>query len=70
MKDKDQGKMSLGARLAYSFGAFGNDSFYGLLSGYLIMFITSHLFNTGNAAEDARMISIVIYLVAIFLIII
>lgn len=38
MKDKDQGKMSLGARLAYSFGAFGNDSFYGLLSGYLIMF--------------------------------
>lgn len=60
MKDKkDEGKMSLGARLAYSFGAFGNDSFYGLLSGYLIMFITSHLFNTGNAAEDAKMISIV-----------
>lgn len=51
--------MSLGARLAYSFGAFGNDSFYGLLSGYLIMFITSHLFNTGNAAEDSKMISIV-----------
>ena len=51
--------MSLGARLAYSFGAFGNDSFYGLLSGYLIMFITSHLFNTGNQAEDAKMISIV-----------
>lgn len=59
MKDKDHKKMSLGARLAYSFGAFGNDSFYGLLSGYLIMFITSHLFNTGNAAEDAKMISIV-----------
>lgn len=59
MDDKNQGKMSLGARLAYSFGAFGNDSFYGLLSGYLIMFITSHLFNTGNAAEDAKMISIV-----------
>lgn len=59
MKDKDEGKMSLGARLAYSFGAFGNDSFYRLLSGYLIMFITSHLFNTGNAAEDAKMISMV-----------
>lgn len=57
--EKDQGKMSLRARLAYSFGAFGNDSFYGLLSGYLIMFITSHLFNTGNKAEDAKMISIV-----------
>lgn len=51
--------MSLGARLAYSFGAFGNDSFYGLLSGYLIMFITSHLFNTGSKATDAKMISIV-----------
>ena len=59
LMEKDQGKMSLGARLAYSFGAFGNDSFYGLLSGYLIMFITSHLFNTGNQAEDAKMISIV-----------
>lgn len=57
--EKDQGKMSLRARLAYSFGAFGNDSFYGLLSGYLIMFITSHLFNTGNKAEDTKMISIV-----------
>lgn len=65
MKDKDQGKMSLGARLAYSFGAFGNDSFYGLLSGYLIMFITSHLFNTGNAAEDARMISMVTLIIMV-----
>ena len=57
--------MSLGARLAYSFGAFGNDSFYGLLSGYLIMFITSHLFNTGNAAEDARMISMVTLIIMV-----
>lgn len=57
--NQDEHKMSLGARLAYSFGAFGNDAFYGLLSGYLIMFITSHLFNTGNKAEDAKMISIV-----------
>lgn len=65
MKDEDQGKMSLGARLAYSFGAFGNDSFYGLLSGYLIMFITSHLFNTGNAAEDARMISMVTLIIMV-----
>lgn len=57
--NQDEGKMSLGARLAYSFGAFGNDAFYALLSGYLIMFITSHLFNTGNKAEDAKMISMV-----------
>ena len=55
MKDKNRRKMSLGARLAYSFGAFGNDSFYGLLSGYLIMFITSHLFNTGSASDNAKM---------------
>ena len=46
-------------RLAYSFGAFGNDSFYGLLCGYLIMFITSHLFDTGNQSLDNKMISIV-----------
>ena len=58
MENKEN-KMSLGARLAYSFGAFGNDAFYGLLSGYLIMFITSHLFNTGSAAQDAKMISMV-----------
>lgn len=46
-------------RLAYSFGAFGNDSFYGLLCGYLIMFITSHLFDTGNKSLDNKMISTV-----------
>lgn len=51
--------MSMGQRLAYSFGAFGNDAFYGLLSGYLIMFITSHLFNSGNQAVDNKMISLV-----------
>ena len=60
MENKEN-KMSLGARLAYSFGAFGNDAFYGLLSGYLIMFITSHLFNTGSAAQDAKMISMVTF---------
>ncbi|GET14791.1 hypothetical protein SN4111_10530 [Ligilactobacillus agilis] len=52
-------KMSMGQRLAYAFGAFGNDAFYGLLSGYLIVFITSHLFNTGNKALDNHMISLV-----------
>lgn len=52
-------KMTMRERLAYSFGAFGNDSFYGLLCGYLIMFITSHLFDTGNKALDNKMISIV-----------
>ena len=65
MKDKNLRKMSLGARLAYSFGAFGNDSFYGLLSGYLIMFITSHLFNTGSASDNAKMISTVTIIIMV-----
>lgn len=36
MSNEGKTKMSMGQRLAYSFGAFGNDAFYGLLSGYLI----------------------------------
>ena len=55
----DKKTMSKTARWAYSLGAFGNDAFFALLSGYLIMFITSHLFNTGNAETDAKMISII-----------
>lgn len=55
----DKGTMSAKARWAYSLGAFGNDAFFALLSNYLIMFITSHVFNTGNAATDAQMISII-----------
>lgn len=59
MKKDENKTMSPIARIAYSLGAFGNDAFFALLSGYLIMFITSHLFNTGNAATDAKMISII-----------
>lgn len=59
MSTENKNKMPIRQRLAYSFGAFGNDSFYGLLCGYLIMFITSHLFDTGNQALDNKMISIV-----------
>lgn len=59
MGTEGKAKMTMRERLAYSFGAFGNDSFYGLLCGYLIMFITSHLFDTGNKALDNKMISIV-----------
>lgn len=59
MKKDENKTMSPIARIAYSLGAFGNDEFFALLSGYLIMFITSHLFNTGNAATDAKMISII-----------
>ena len=59
MSTENKNKMPMRQRLAYSFGAFGNDSFYGLLCGYLIMFITSHLFDTGNQSLDNKMISIV-----------
>ena len=59
MKKDENKTMSPIARIAYSLGAFGNDAFFALLSGHLIMFITSHLFNTGNAATDAKMISII-----------
>lgn len=46
----------LGSRIAYSLGAFGHDAFYALLSTYFIMFVTGHLFNSGNKAFDAKMI--------------
>ena len=59
MSTSNNGKMTMRERLAYCFGAFGFDSFYGLLCGYLIMFITSHLFDTGNKALDNKMISAV-----------
>lgn len=47
------------SRLAYTFGAFGNDVFYAALSTYLINFITSHLFDTGDKALNNRLVSAV-----------
>lgn len=44
------------SRVSYACGAFGNDMFYGALSTYFIMFVTTHLFNSGNKAQDDRMI--------------
>lgn len=44
------------SRIAYATGAFGHDIFYATLSTYLIMFITSHLFNSGDAAHNNRMV--------------
>ncbi|MDN6043007.1 MAG: PTS sugar transporter subunit IIA [Lactobacillus sp.] len=44
------------SRVSYACGAFGHDMFYGALSTYLIMFITTHLFNTGSQAQNDRMI--------------
>lgn len=47
---KDLKKSAATSRISYAFGAFGHDIFYATLSTYFITFITSHLFNTGDAA--------------------
>ena len=45
------------SRVSYAFGAFGNDIFFATLSTYFIMFVTTHLFNSVNAAQNDKMIS-------------
>ena len=57
------------ARFAYSMGAFGHDAFYALLSTYFIMYVTSHLFNSGNKAFDDHMVLIVTTVIAVLRII-
>lgn len=47
------------SRIAYSFGAFGHDMFYGMLSTYFMMFVTGHLFNSNAGGEAARMVSFI-----------
>ena len=53
---KDLKKSAATSRISYAFGAFGHDIFYATLSAYFITFITSHLFNTGDAAQNNRMV--------------
>lgn len=53
------------SRISYAFGAFGNDMFYGALSTYFIMFVTTHLFNSGNHAQDNRMILYITSIIAV-----
>ncbi|MCO7127516.1 glycoside-pentoside-hexuronide (GPH):cation symporter [Sporolactobacillus shoreicorticis] len=52
-------KHMIWSRLSYSFGAFGHDMFWVTLNTYFIMFVTTHLFNTGSTAQNARMVSII-----------
>lgn len=47
------------SRIAYTFGAFGNDVFYAAMSAYLINFITSHLFDTGDKTLNNHLVSAV-----------
>ncbi|MFB9768733.1 glycoside-pentoside-hexuronide (GPH):cation symporter [Lactiplantibacillus modestisalitolerans] len=53
------------SRVSYAFGAFGNDMFYGALSTYFIMFVTTHLFNGGNQAHNNRMILYITTIIAV-----
>lgn len=61
----DKKKGVLGSRIAYSLGAFGHDAFYAILSTYFIMFVTGHLFNSGNKGFDARMIATITTMIAV-----
>ena len=53
------------SRLAYSLGAFGHDAFFALLSTYFMMYVTGHLFDSGDKSFDNRMVG---YVTAIILI--
>ncbi|WP_204988052.1 glycoside-pentoside-hexuronide (GPH):cation symporter [Sporolactobacillus pectinivorans] len=52
-------KHSITSRISYALGAFGHDMFFATLSTYFIMFVTTHLFNTGSASQNDKMISII-----------
>ena len=65
MTEKKSEKMSLGAKRAYTFGAFGNDVFYMAISTYLINFITSNLFKTGDEQLDNTLIGAVTMIIMI-----
>ncbi|WP_439425685.1 glycoside-pentoside-hexuronide (GPH):cation symporter [Oenococcus alcoholitolerans] len=58
-------KHSLVPRLAYSFGAFGHDMFYGTLSTYFIMFVTSHLFSNVTGPRAAQMIGYITLVITV-----
>jgi lactose/raffinose/galactose permease len=47
------------SRIAYACGTFGHDMFYAMLATYFMIFVTSNLFNSGNANHDQYMIGIV-----------
>ena len=47
---------TMGSRIAYSFGAFGHDMFYGMLSTYFMMFVTGHLFSSNAGGEATKMV--------------
>lgn len=53
MNEASSKSQSMASRIAYSFGAFGHDMFYGMLSTYFMMFVTGHLFNSNSGGQAA-----------------
>ena len=60
---KSKGQMK--SRLSYSAGAFGNDVFYATLSTYFIMFVTTHLFNTGDPKQNSHYVLLITNIISI-----
>lgn len=60
-----QSKVKITSRIAYTFGAFGNDVFYAAMSTYLINFITSHLFDTGDKTLNNHLVSAVTLIIMV-----
>ena len=60
-----QSKGSVWPRIAYACGTFGHDVFYAMLATYFMIFVTSNLFNSGNATHDQYMIGIVTTIILI-----
>ncbi len=60
---KSKGQMK--SRLSYSAGAFGNAVFYATLSTYFIMFVTTHLFNTGDPKQNSHYVLLITNIIAI-----
>ncbi len=57
MSNENTSAKTMSSRIAYSFGAFGHDMFYGMLSTYFMMFVTGHLFSHNSPAEAAKLVS-------------
>ena len=49
---------SLKVKISYALGAYGNDVFYTAISTYLVNFISTTLVDTGDAALDNTIISV------------
>ena len=49
----------LWSRIAYASGTFGHDFFYGMVSTYFMIFVTSNLFNTDDTSYNEYMIGLV-----------